>query len=67
MLDPTPLAPIDQTQVVQTFVQRITERTIEIAIKNKPIAGRGTRHSDTLPEWFDGVYPTAKKKEGTPD
>ncbi|HKU52218.1 MAG TPA: hypothetical protein VJQ25_07120, partial [Nitrospira sp.] len=60
MLHSTPLTPVDKAQVVQPFVQRVTEWTVEIAVENKFIVGRSNRHGITLPTWLDGVFPMGK-------
>jgi len=46
MLHSTPLAPVDQTQVVQPFVQRVTEGTVEVAPKTK--SGRAKLHAELV-------------------
>jgi hypothetical protein len=45
-----------QPQLVQSFMQRITERAVEIAIQKESTGGRNRRHVTTLPKWIERIH-----------
>src|SRR5690348_13054497 len=54
MLHPSPLATVDDIQVVQPFVQGVTERAIEIAVEKKRCIPAS--HAATLPKLPHGIH-----------
>ncbi len=56
MLDPAPFASVDQIQIMQPFMQRITKRTIEIAEEKDSVEDRSRIHAPTVPKLDQTVH-----------
>jgi hypothetical protein len=56
MLHPTPFTAVKQIHVMQPLMQRITERTVEIAVEKKSLGDWVCVHGTTVPKRLDGIH-----------